>query len=143
MDDYHLIQAALQARKAAYCPYSGFAVGAALLCADETVYTGCNIESASFSPTNCAERTAFFKAVSEGKREFLSIAVIGAKQDAALPFPLCVPCGVCLQVMNEFCSRDFRVILAQSPQQYTVKWLRELLPCGFSLGKEDTSHEND
>ncbi len=143
MDESALIRLALQAREHSYSPYSGFAVGAALLCPDGKVFTGCNIESSSFSPTNCAERTAFFKAVSEGNRKFCSIAVIGAKWDSILPFPSCTPCGVCLQVMNEFCSGDFRVILAQSPEQYTVKQLKELLPCGFALDKEGDNREND
>ena len=136
MDHSLLIQKALEGRNSAYCPYSGFAVGAALLCPDGEIFTGCNIESASYSPTNCAERTALFHAVSTGRREFSALAVIGAPQGASLPFPICAPCGVCLQVLNEFCSDGFPVILAQSTQQYAVYTLRELLPLGFLLEKE-------
>lgn len=97
-----LIQKAMEAREKAYAPYSGFMVGAALQCADGTVYTGCNIENAGYTPTNCAERTAFFKAVSEGKREFVRIAIVGGRQgEMAAPSP----CGVCLQVMASFVIR--------------------------------------
>ena len=101
-----LIKQAIEARKQSYCPYSGFAVGAALLCGDGTVYTGCNIENASYSPTNCAERTAFFKAVSEGKREFVAIAIVGGSEE----LQKCYPCGVCRQVMSEFCDELFEVV---------------------------------
>lgn len=126
-----LIEQALEARKNAYAPYSGFMVGAALECSDGSVYTGCNIENASFSPTNCAERTAFFKAVSEGKRDFVKIAIVGGKEgEMVAPSP----CGVCLQVMAEFCKADtFTIIMAKSPDDYSVKTLKELLPCSFSL----------
>lgn len=126
-----LIQTALEARKYAYAPYSGFSVGAALLCADGTVYTGCNIENAAFSPTNCAERTAIFKAVSEGKRDFVSIAIVGGHGDK-MEAPS--PCGICRQVMAEFCKADtFQVIMAKSPEDYVIWTLSELLPAGFSL----------
>lgn len=126
-----LIRKALAAREMAYAPYSGFYVGAALLCKDGTVYSGCNIENAAFSPTNCAERTAIFKAVSEGKREFVRIAIVGGKKDE-MTAP--APCGVCRQVMAEFCDPDtFEIVMAKSPQEYTVKTLGELLPAGFSL----------
>lgn len=110
MTDRDLIFCALQARRSAYAPYSGFAVGAALLCRDGSVYTGCNIENAAFTPTVCAERTAFFKAISAGKREFDRIAVCGYRIGEA-PGTVCTPCGVCRQVMAEFCDPDrFEVI---------------------------------
>ena len=106
-------------------------MGAALECADGTVYTGCNIENASFSPTNCAERTAFFKAISEGRREFCRIAIVGGKEgEMVAPSP----CGVCLQVMAEFCEADqFEIVMARSADDYTVRKLAELLPNSFSL----------
>ena len=114
MYEKRLIELALKARENAYCPYSGFAVGAALLCQDGTIYTGCNIESSAYTPTVCAERTAFFKAVSEGKREITT------------------PCGVCRQVMMEFCDpRSFLVFCASSPEQYQAYTLAQLLPKGF------------
>ena len=126
-----LIRQAMEARKMAYAPYSGFFVGAALEFKDGTVYTGCNIENASFSPTNCAERTAFFKAVSEGQREFRRIAIVGGKEgEMVAPSP----CGVCLQVMAEFCeAAQFEIIMARSEDDYTVRKLAELLPNSFSL----------
>lgn len=126
-----LIRQAMEARKMAYAPYSGFFVGAALECKDGTVYTGCNIENASFSPTNCAERTAFFKAVSEGQREFRRIAIVGGKEgEMVAPSP----CGVCLQVMAEFCeAAQFEIVMARSEDDYTVRKLAELLPNSFSL----------
>ena len=108
MTDKELLTLAGEARTHAYAPYSGFAVGAALLCKDGMVYTGCNIENASFTPTVCAERAAFFKAVYDGKREFAAIAVVGGKQGE--PDGTAFPCGVCRQVMAEFCKSDFRVI---------------------------------
>ncbi|MCH5252580.1 MAG: cytidine deaminase [Lachnospiraceae bacterium] len=127
----NLILQAIKARENAYAPYSGFYVGAALECEDGTVYTGCNIENASYTPTNCAERTAFFKAVSEGRRKFRRIAIVGGKQ-GEMTAP--VPCGVCLQVMAEFCESDyFEIILAKSPEEYEIKKLGELLPSSFSL----------
>ncbi len=126
-----LIQMASEARKMAYAPYSGFSVGAALECADGSIYTGCNIENASFSPTNCAERTAFFKAVSEGHRDFRRIVIVGGKEgEMAAP----APCGVCLQVMAEFCHPDeFEIIMAKSEDDYRVEKLKALLPSSFSL----------
>ena len=131
MNNQQLIELALHARQKAYCPYSGFAVGAALLCSDGSVYTGCNIENSSFSPTNCAERTGFFKAVSEGKRDFISIAVVGGNADNDLPTSICPPRGVCRQVMREFCSADFEVIMAKNAENYKVMTLSELLPESF------------
>ncbi len=126
-----LIAAALAARENAYAPYSGFFVGAALECADGSLYTGCNIENAAYSPSNCAERTAFFKAVSEGQRKFMRIAVVGGREgESVMP----APCGVCLQVMAEFCDPDeFEVWMAKNEKEYEKKKLRELLPHGFSL----------
>lgn len=131
----NLIQEAIQARKMAYAPYSHFQVGAALQCADGTVYRGCNIENAAYSPGNCAERTAFFKAVSEGKREFVAIAIVGGSDQlpADGPFPeFSPPCGVCRQVMMEFVKYDtFRILLAKSETEYVQYTLKELLPMGF------------
>lgn len=126
-----LIQQALLARKQAYAPYSGFQVGAALQCADGSVFTGCNIENASYGVTNCGERTAFFKAISEGKREFTRIAIVGGKgDDMVAP----APCGVCLQVMSEFCNpENFQIVMAKNTEEYMVKRLEELLPNRFSL----------
>ena len=131
MDDKMLIKQALEMRKMAYVPYSHFQVGAALLCADGKIYTGCNIENAAYTPSNCAERTAFFKAVSEGEREFAAIAITGGAETAE-ELEYCAPCGVCRQVMMEFCDYDnFKVILAKSEQEYQVYSLREILPMGF------------
>ncbi len=126
-----LIRLAMKAREMAYAPYSGFYVGAALQCKDGTVYTGCNIENAAFSPTNCAERTAFFKAVSEGRREFSRIAIVGGKKgEMTAPSP----CGVCLQVMAEFCDADeFEIITVCSEDKYTIGRLSDYLPKSFSL----------
>lgn len=132
MDDKKLILEALEARKHAWVPYSGFMVGAALLTKSGKIYRGCNIESAAYSPTNCAERTAFFKAVSEGEREFEAIAVTGGYEDAGEEYGLAYPCGVCRQVMMEFCDPVlFRILTAKSPEEYTAYTLRELLPHGF------------
>lgn len=130
MRNSELIEAAIEARSKAYCPYSGFAVGAALLCKDGTVYTGCNIENSAFTPTNCAERTAFFKAVSEGKRDFEKIAVVGGNA-GKVPDNYCPPCGVCRQVMKEFCSSDFEIIMAKSVDDCVVMTLAEILPISF------------
>ncbi len=127
-----LIQLAAVARKNAYAPYSGFCVGAALLGKNGKVYTGCNVENAAYTPTNCAERTAVFKAVSEGEREFLAIAIVGGKGEDVANF--CAPCGICRQVLAEFCDGDFPVVLG-NPDRYQVYTLAELLP--FSFGKSD------
>ena len=127
-----LIKLAMEAREKSYCPYSGFAVGAALQTKEGKIYQGCNIENAAFTPTNCAERTAFFKAVSEGEQEFCRIAIVGGKKDGALK-PTS-PCGVCLEVMQEFCDSDvFEVILATAEEKYEILKLRQLLPYGFEL----------
>ena len=130
MTDLELMQAAVKAREFAYAPYSDFCVGAALLSKNGHVYTGCNIENASYSPTNCAERTAFFKAVSEGERDFATIAIVGGKGD--ILSSACAPCGVCRQVMAEFCDGDFRVLLG-TPERFEIYCLKDLLPLSFSL----------
>ena len=132
MTDQELIQKALEARKRAYTPYSHHKVGAALLAKDGTVFLGCNIENAAYGPTNCAERTAFFKAVSEGVLDFTEIAIVGGMEDAK-ELPICAPCGVCRQVMREFCDpKTFRVILGTNdPDRMEVYTLEELLPLGF------------
>ena len=127
-----LIQVAIKQMDYAYAPYSHFYVGAALLAKNGTVYTGCNIENAAYGPSNCGERTAFFKAVSEGTRSFQAIAVAGAPKNSK-KLDYCVPCGVCLQVMAEFCDPDFLVIMVNGENEYTVKRLRELLPDSFRL----------
>ena len=125
-----LVELAKEAMMHAYAPYSGFWVGAALLCSDGTVYQGCNIENAAFGPTNCAERTAIFKAVYDGHRDFEAIAVCGGKEGNITGlFP---PCGVCRQVMREFCRDDFKVYMIK-PDGYECKTLTEILPSSFSL----------
>jgi len=127
-----LIELAKEAMTHAYIPYSGYKVGAALLCADGTVYQGCNIENASFTPTVCAERTAFFKAITDGRRDFVSIAVCGGKGGVLTgAFP---PCGVCRQVMREFCGDDFTVYLV-NPEGFETLTLAQLLPHSFSAAE--------
>ena len=131
-----LIKAAMEAKKKAYTPYSGYQVGAALLTNELRIYTGCNIENSSFSMTNCAERTAVFKAVSEGYRNFEAICIIGGLENENKKVEIknfCPPCGVCRQVLAEFCSKDFKIILAKSKTDYKVLTLGELLPEVFSL----------
>lgn len=132
MEYGELAKLALKARENAYCPYSNFAVGAALLCADGTVYTGCNIENAGYPATNCAERTAIFKAVSEGERDFAAIAVAGGAAGKPPEF-FCSPCGVCRQVMREFCRDSFEIVLTDG-KALEVHTLGELLPCSFGPG---------
>ena len=129
-----LIRQALEMRKMSYTPYSHFNVGAALLAANGTVYTGCNIENASLTPTNCAERTAFFKAVSDGVKDFKAIAVVGGP-DGSDDLEYCPPCGVCRQVMSEFCDDDFQIIIARSETEYKIMTLPEILP--FRFGPKD------
>ena len=125
-----LIPRAWEAAENAYVPYSGFRVGAALLTAEGKVYQGCNIENAAYTPTNCAERTAFFKAVSEGQREFDAICIVGGKDGILSGYT--APCGVCRQVMMEFCDPEtFRVILAKDEEHWQEYRLQELLPMGF------------
>ncbi len=128
MDNKELILKAIETRKNSYSPYSKFSVGAALLCDDGEVFTGVNVENVSFGLTNCAERTAFFKAISEGKRKFSKIAIVGGETYLS-------PCGACRQVMAEFCSKDFEVIFAKNENDYIVKTLQEILP--FSFSEED------
>lgn len=131
MDIKLLVEEALKARKFSYSPYSRFQVGAALLAKDGQIFTGCNIESASYTPSNCAERTAFFKAVSQGVREFEAIAVVGGPKEAK-NLDYCTPCGVCRQVMMEFCDpKSFQVIVAKNTEEYQVFTLEEILPMGF------------
>lgn len=133
MTNEALIQEAKKAREKSYSPYSHFQVGAALLGKSGKVYHGCNIENASYSPTNCAERTAFFKAVSEGEKEFTKIAIVGGLEGKEAE-EMCAPCGVCRQVMNEFCDRkEFEIILMDGIGKVKVLTLEELLPYGFSL----------
>ncbi len=130
MNEKILIDAALSARDLAYSPYSKFSVGAALLTKSGKIYTGCNIESVSFSPTCCAERVAFFKAVSEGERDFEALAVVGGNSECR-SFGICAPCGVCRQVIAEFCGSDFPIILAESDGSFKTYTLKELLPLSF------------
>lgn len=132
MEFQELICKALEARQKAYAPYSGFMVGAALLCKDGRIFTGCNIENASYGAANCAERTAFFKAVSEGYREFTAIAIAGGRRESQ-SLEYCAPCGICRQVMSEFCDPDtFLVILPRSEEDYKSYTLGQLLPLGFT-----------
>ena len=127
-----LVEKAYEAQKFAYTPYSGFNVGAALLGTNGKIYLGCNIENAAFSPTNCAERTAFFKAISEGQREFLAIAIVGNKDDVENT-EYCAPCGVCRQVLAEFCDpKTFKIYLAKNKDDFKEYLLEELLPLGFT-----------
>ena len=131
MKNAELIELALEARQKSYSPYSGFAVGAALLCKNGRVFTGCNIENSGYSATNCAERTAIFKAVSEGETEFEKIAVVGGNAVESVPEKYCSPCGICRQVLREFCSCDFEVIIARTSEDYKTMTLGELLPESF------------
>lgn len=131
MTNEQLILEAKKARENAYTPYSHFQVGAALVGKSGKIYHGCNIENAAYGPTNCAERTAFFKAVSEGEREFTKIAVVGGPEGADADVT-CAPCGVCRQVMMEFCVPDqFMIVLADGKDRWMELSLKELLPLGF------------
>lgn len=128
MNILELISEAYKAKEYSYAPYSNFHVGAALCTDSGRIYRGCNIENAAYSPTNCAERTAFCKAVSEGERKFRGIAIVGDKEEYL------APCGVCRQVMMEFCDpKEFQVILAKNPSDYKVYTLEELFPGAFSV----------
>ena len=128
-----LIKTAIEQLNYSYTPYSNFKVGAALLTKADQIYTGCNIENAAYTPTNCAERTAFFKAVSEGVLEFKAICVVGGKDGVLTEYA--APCGVCRQVMMEFCDPDeFQIILAIDTEHYDLFTLRELFPLGFGPG---------
>lgn len=132
MTDKELMSLAVQAREKSYSPYSHFKVGAALLGKSGKVYLGCNVENAAYTPTNCAERTAVFKAVSDGEKEFVAIAIVGGKGDEIAP--LCAPCGVCRQVLAEFCDKDFRLVLG-NPDDIKIYTFEEILPLSF--GKSD------
>lgn len=133
MTDYsEIINTALSMREKSYCKYSNFAVGAGLLTKNGSVYSGCNIENGAFSPTICAERVAIFKAVSEGVKEFEAIAIAGGVAGEA-PSDYCPPCGVCRQVMSEFCDEDFKVILVKSETEYKIYTLSEIMPLAFNL----------
>ena len=124
-----LCQKAIDMRSESYAPYSDFTVGSAVLLSDGTVYTGCNIENSAFGPSNCAERTAIFKAVSEGYRDFAAIAIAGGKRDGELQY--CAPCGVCRQVLREFCKPSFKIYLAKSADDYKEYTLGDLLSESF------------
>ena len=128
MTDLELLLKAIEARELAYAPYSNHKVGAALVGKSGRLYLGCNVENAAYSPTNCAERTAIFKAVSEGEREFSAIAIVGGVGDTLSE--VCAPCGVCRQVMAEFCEGDMKIVLG-TPDKLVVTTLKELLPYSF------------
>ena len=130
MDQNKLIDLAWKARENAYVPYSHFKVGACIALKDGTFVQGCNIENAAYTPTNCAERTAFFKAVSEGVRDFQAICIVGGKDGKLTEYT--APCGVCRQVMMEFCNpKTFQIILAVDKERYEIYTLEELMPLGF------------
>jgi len=128
MDFKELIIEAIKAKETAYAPYSNFKVGSAILTSDGKVYTGCNIENASFGATNCAERTAIFKAVSEGHKSIEAIAVVGDLNNYTFP------CGICRQVINEFAAENIKIIVAKNENEYLVKTMEEILPGAFSKG---------
>lgn len=130
MTDKELLSCAFNAMGNSYSPYSQCKVGAALLTKSGKIYTGANIENASFSPTVCAERVAIFKAISDGERDFLKIAVVGGKNGTV--DGIFAPCGVCRQVMREFCDNDFIIILGEREDSYKTATLKELLPLSFS-----------
>lgn len=128
MNDLKLLELAREQRKMSYCPYSNFSVGAALVSKSGRIYLGCNVENAVLGETICAERTAFFKAISEGEKEFTKIAIVGGRKGEK-ELEICAPCGACRQVMAEFCSGDFEIILSENSKTS----LKELLPLSFSL----------
>ncbi len=131
MDYNLLIKKALEARKTAYAPYSNFTVGAALFAKDGQIFLGCNVESATFAPGTCAERNAIFMAVAQGVKDFEAIAVVGGKTDTCT-LDYCPPCGVCRQMLVEFCNpEEFVIIIAKSESEYFIKTLEELLPMSF------------
>ena len=138
MDYSNLNEKALEMLKFSYSPYSHFCVGAALLTEDGKIFTGCNIENSAYGPSVCAERTAIFKAVSEGFYKFKAISIVGGAEDEngnAVPKDFCPPCGVCRQVLLEFCDDDFKIILAKTKNEYKIFTLAELLPESFNLKK--------
>ncbi len=124
-----LVRTAVNAAKKSYSPYSNFCVGAALLCADGEIFEGTNVENVSYGATNCAERTAFFNAVMNGKRDFVAIAIVGSKRGEEIT-SYCAPCGICRQVMAEFCGEDFEILLYDG-KNIAVKTLGEVLPGAF------------
>lgn len=128
-----LVKYAIEAAKNSYSPYSNFRVGAALLTESNKLYLGCNIENGAYGPSNCAERTAFFKAISDGEKSFKAIAIVGGKDGNFTDE--CFPCGVCRQVMAEFCNKDFKIILGNKNLEYKVYTFGELLPHSFELGE--------
>ena len=128
MTDLELLTKAIEARELAYAPYSNHRVGAALVGKSGRIYLGCNVENAAYSPSNCAERTAVFKAISEGEREFTAIAIVGGMGDTLSE--LCAPCGVCRQVLAEFCNKDLKIVMG-TPERITVSTLGDLLPYSF------------
>ena len=128
MTDLELLLKAIEARELAYAPYSNHKVGAALVGKSGKIYLGCNVENAAYSPTNCAERTAIFKAVSEGEREFSAIAIVGGIGENLSE--VCAPCGVCRQVMAEFCDKNMKIVMG-TPDKIVVSTLGELLPYSF------------
>ncbi len=131
MTHEQLLKTAIEARENAYVPYSHFAVGAALLAKSGKVYRGCNVENAAYGPTNCAERTAFFTAVCAGEREFEALAICGGPAGKPVS-ELCAPCGVCRQVIREFCPDDFPIVLTTDGTKLYETTLAELLPLSFS-----------
>lgn len=131
MTDKELLLTAIEAREKAYAPYSNHRVGAALVGKSGKVYTGCNVENAAYTPTNCAERTAIFKAVSEGETEFVAIAIVGGLGDKLSE--VCAPCGVCRQVLAEFCASDMHIVMG-TPDKIVTSTLGELLPLSFGKG---------
>lgn len=143
MSEEELIEEAFAARKTSYAPYSEYYVGAALLTLDGKVYRGCNIENSSFGATNCAERTALFKAVSEGDTSFSAIAVVGGKngREEKELSDYAFPCGICRQALREFVDKDsFKVIVAKSIKEYKAYTLNELLPESFGPEKLDDAN---
>ena len=139
MNKKELIREALKAREKSYCPYSGYAVGAALISKDGKIVSGCNVENASYGAANCAERTAFFKAISEGIKDFEAIAVCGGEKKQKELTGYAYPCGICRQVMREFCNpEEFKVIVAKNEDEYEEYILEELL--SHSFGPENLSN---
>lgn len=132
---FELIERAKKARMFSFSPYSSFSVGAALLCKDGGIFTGCNIESEVFSPSICAERTALFKAISEGQKEFLAIAVVGGKSDENKVQKFCPPCGVCRQILSEFCNEESFEVILYDGKNYRLFKLSDLLPERFKINK--------
>lgn len=132
---FELIEKAIKARKFSFSPYSNFSVGAALLCKDGEIFTGCNVESEVFSPSICAERTALFKALSEGKKEFVAIAIVGGKRDENKIQKFCPPCGVCRQIFSEFCNEESFTVILYDGKNYRSFKLKDLLPEKFKANK--------